>query len=131
MFLKNVSFFTSHKKNSETVRLWDFSFHLCSTFIYEPILIKMYDNIIKTQIFHPILAFTQPLPIGWSDDASPSNLCASLSLSLYFSLSLSISFSLYLSFSYSLLFYSLQTLIYTQLTEKCFFIFIRHNFFIK
>ena len=84
------------------MRFRDFSFFLSSTFIYKPILIKIYMN-----------------SIGWSGDASPSKLCVSFSLSIF--LLLSISFSLPLSFSYSLsislsisLFCSMQTFIYTQ-----------------
>ena len=44
------------KKNSKTVRLRDFSFFLFSSFIYEPILIKisMNANIKETNIFHKI-----------------------------------------------------------------------------
>ena len=34
-FIKNVKSSTSHKKNSETVRLRDFNFYLYSTFVYE------------------------------------------------------------------------------------------------
>ena len=40
IFIKNVGSSTSHKKNSETVKLLNFSFFLSSTFIYEPIFIK-------------------------------------------------------------------------------------------
>ena len=50
-FIKNLSSSTSHKKN---VKLWDFSFYLSSTFIHEPILIKIYmnANIINAQTFN-------------------------------------------------------------------------------
>ena len=49
--MKNISSYTSHQK---TVKLRDFSFYLSSTFIYEPILIKLYmnANIMNMQIFH-------------------------------------------------------------------------------
>ena len=52
--IKNVCSFTYHKKNSETVKLRNFSFFLSSTFIYEPILIKIHMNvnIMIMQIFH-------------------------------------------------------------------------------
>ena len=58
-FIKNVSSSTSHKKtlklpNCETLKLRNFSFFLSSTFIYEPILIKicMNANIMKTHTFY-------------------------------------------------------------------------------
>ena len=52
LIFKNV-LITSYKKNSETVKLRNFSFFLSSTFIYQPILIKisMIANIKKMQIF--------------------------------------------------------------------------------
>ena len=55
-FIKNVSYSTSHTKNSETVKLRNFSFFLSINiiFIYEPILIKICMNayIMKTHIFY-------------------------------------------------------------------------------
>ena len=50
-----ISSSTSHKlENSETLKLRDFSFFLSSTFIYEPILIKLYinANLMKTHVFY-------------------------------------------------------------------------------
>ena len=54
--VKKVSSSTSHKKNSETEKLRDFSFFFSSTLIYEPILIQisMNANRIKKPIFHKI-----------------------------------------------------------------------------
>ena len=52
--IKNVSSSAHHKKTLRGRELRDFSFYLSSTFMYEPILIKIYvnTNIIKTQFFH-------------------------------------------------------------------------------
>ena len=105
--IKNVSSSTFHKK--------DLSFYLSSTFIYEPILIKIYmnANIMNTQIFHlkrslkvtkvhRILTLTQFFPywmVRWC--FSLQIVCISLSLTLHlvlfppsFSYSLSISLSI-------------------------------------
>ena len=63
LFIKNLSSSTPHKKNSEILKLRDFSFYLSSTFIYEPILIKknyMNANIIKTRSLFPSLSLYIP-----------------------------------------------------------------------
>ena len=51
---KERKFFYISLKNSGTPGLWDFSFFLSSTFVYEPILFKISMNadIVKTKFFH-------------------------------------------------------------------------------
>ena len=109
-------YFLSVSKNSETVRLRDFSFYLSSTFIYELTSIKIYIySMHKYFIRMASKVITghksssnfrvdrpNPSPIGWYVDAFLSNLCGYLSIYMYISLSLSILFSLPHSFSYSL-----------------------------
>ena len=56
--IKNVSSSVSHKNTPGLLEsvIWDFSFFLSNTFVYEPILFKlsMNANIVKMQIFHKI-----------------------------------------------------------------------------